>query len=181
MSNEKMLDALYAKHAYEYNYDESFILLSELEKKVICIFFCTYSQIFRSDYLCSISFKKYICSILDHVICKMPYYQGKVLCRYCNNFDRDNLAIGDIYIPNHSLTTSSVLENMMPYDKWTHKYIINVASKTKAHNLYLLWKPEYKALRNEYQVNFETNSQYIVTDIRILNGRKYIYMDELEI
>ncbi len=176
---ERILNNLYAKHSHEFTYNKSVIHLSEIEEKTLCIYFCTYSQLFRSDYEIDEAFKQYINNVLDKIISKMPYFEGEQVCRYCNRFDKCEFKKGDYFFLNYSLTTSSTLLNMMTDDKWTHKYIINTAIKTKAHNLYMLWPPEYMAFRHEYQVNFERNAKFIITDIKNIEGRPHVYMDEI--
>lgn len=115
---------------------------------------------------------------LESAITKIPVFEGEVLYRFCNEYDRFDLAIGEVYTAPHSLTTTK--------DKWTpddHTKVIYVitpleGSKTKAHSLYLLFN------NGEQQVNFLTGARFRVDRIELIEleeeERKWIYMSEIE-
>ena len=178
MSNEYILDKLYEKHRYDFDYNREYMTLSELEEKILCLFFCSESHWFRSDFHVNDEFSSFISGVLNDIIRKMPYCKEQKVCRYCNKEDISNFCIGDTIVFKHSLTTSTALTNMMSDYKWTHKYIITLKNPTKAHEMFHLWKPKYNAMKEEYQVNFEENSRFVISDIKN-SSQKLIYMTEI--
>lgn len=110
--------------------------------------------------------------VLDSVIRKAPKCECKTLYRFLNDFDKRDFQIGEIFIPSHSLTTTTE-----DWGKDTDMYIITPlpTEKTKAHSLYQIYNHG-----NETQVNFERDAQFRVMDIKRVNNKSIIYLNELE-
>lgn len=92
-----------------------------------------------------------------------------------------NVIIGEVLVIEHSLTTTKIGRGFMGKDKYFGKYIINCKSKkyTKAHDVSVLWNPNYSTLKGEKQVNFEEGTSFKVYKIIEVYGKPYIYLNEL--
>lgn len=110
--------------------------------------------------------------VLDSVIKKAPKCNGITLYRFLNDYDKRDFRIGEIYIPSHSITTTTE-----DWGKDTDMYIITPlpTDRTKAHSLYRIYNHG-----NETQVNFERGTQFRVMGIKRVNNKSIIYLNELE-
>lgn len=110
--------------------------------------------------------------VLDSAIRKAPKCTSITLYRFLNDFDKRDFRIGEIYVPSHSLTTTTE-----DWGKDTDMYIITPlqSDKTKAHSLYKLHNPA-----NETQVNFERGTQFRVCSVKQDNNKNIIYLNELK-
>lgn len=148
--------------------------LNTVEWTMLYCFLGPYSCYFRSDNyyegIPDIVIEMQL--VLDSVIRKAPKCVSKTLYRFLNDFDKRDFRIGEIYIPRHSLTTTTE-----DWGKDTDKYIITPLSteKTKAHSLYQIYNHG-----NETQVNFERGTQFRIVDITKESNRRIIFLKEEE-
>lgn len=133
-----------------------------------------FSRYFRSDnYHTGIpEVVKEMQEVLDSAIRKAPKCECKTLYRFLNDFDRRNLHIGEVYTPTHSLTTTTE-----DWGKDSDMYIIAPVSNgnTRAHSLFELYNHG-----DETQVNFERGTKFKVVDIKDINNRTIIFLNEIE-
>lgn len=148
--------------------------LNAEEWLMLYCFLGPFSGYFRSDnYHTGIpEVVKEMQEILDSAISKAPKCECKTLYRFLNDFDKRNLHIGEVYTPTHSLTTTTEVWN-----KDSDMYIIAPVSNgnTRAHSLFKLYNHG-----DETQVNFERGTKFKVVDIKDINNRKIIFLNEIE-
>lgn len=148
--------------------------LCDVEWLMLYCFLGPFSGYFRSDnYHTGVpEVVKEMQEVLDSVISKAPKCECKTLYRFLNDFDKRNLHIGEVYIPTHSLTTTTE-----DWGKDSDMYIIAPVSNgnTRAHSLFKLYNHG-----DETQVNFERGTKFKVVDIKDINNRKIIFLNEIE-
>lgn len=147
-------------------------ILSEVEWLILLCFMNDLSPYFRDDcYEGDVpDFVKEMQNVLDSVISKAPLFSGNTLYRFLTLEDKKEFAIGDVFVPLHSLTTTT--------DNWqqeTDTYIVTPlpVSSTRAHSLY-----EIHNQKKEQQVNFERGTKFRVNEILTSNNYKKIYLSE---
>lgn len=149
--------------------------LEDVEVLILRCFYADMSMCFRDDYYQGEVpiVAQEMQNVLESIIQKAPQYEGSVLHRRISYPDPDNLKVGDIYSPTHSLTTS-----VDEFDKDATSYIIACLpnKKTKAHSLFKIYHHG-----NEKQVNFSKGTCFLVTKVEEKEKEvKKIYMNELE-
>lgn len=145
--------------------------LSPIEIIILRLFIGDKSYLFRDDFYSEIpEVVREMQIVLDIVISKAPMYDGNVLYRVLNEYDRVDLSIGEVFVPCFSLTCSK--------DDWktkADKYIIHTkVDNTKAHSVYL-----FHNHGNECQVNFIKGTSFRVIDIRFINECRNIVLEEI--
>ena len=161
--------------------------LSKEEQIILQAFFGCFSSMFRADFEndeCTSKLHAHIMEVLNKIICKMPLYaDSSPLYRCCHKEDAVDFSIEDIYVTKESLTAST-LPNFRPQnDNWTtHKYVTHTLSKeqTRAHDMRTIKNDAYDGYIGECQINFEQGTKFLITNIVLKNGKKHIYMRELE-
>nr|WP_304651122.1 hypothetical protein [Bacteroides acidifaciens] len=150
--------------------------LTDVEKMILTCFLGNISYAFRDDNYCGevpdIVHEMQI--ILNSIINKAPKFNGNTLYRFTKIGDKTNFVIGDIYQPQHSLTTTT--------EDWEQDrsdvYVIRTLpeDETHAHSLYMIHNHG-----DETQVNFLRGTSFEITDIEPIEGTEYkrIYMSEI--
>lgn len=148
--------------------------LTDLEAVVLETFFADMSCLYRLDaYYSGIPpFVRSICDVLNRGIGKLPTYTG-VVVRACNEYDKADFEVGDIFIPGFCLTTSA---DLTWESKSENRYRIQTLTdgKTKARKLF--------AVRDisEKQVTFMQDAQFRIIDIMDWGyGKKEFVMEEI--
>lgn len=154
---------------------------SELEKTIWRRFFGTDSEYYRLD------FDRHVCvdeiARLNSMIQRLPKYDGKWVYRCCHKEDRSDFEIGDEYIPMCNLTTSTLRYFWKDNDsRMSHKYLIKTLpkEKTRAHDLRVIRCDADECNEGEKQINFELGTKFRIDDIKMVAGKKHIYMTEIE-
>lgn len=147
--------------------------LSDVEWLMLLCFMGDLSPYFRSDtyYNGVPDVVKEMQSVLDNVISKAPVFTGEKLYRFLKFNDKADFSVGDRYTFEHSLTTT-----MDDWGQDCESYEITPLppNKTKAHSVYRFYNHG-----NENQVNFERGTNFIITDIKKLNGFNRISLSEV--
>lgn len=161
--------------------------LSKEEQIILQAFFGCFSSMFRADFEsdgCISKLHTHIMEVLNKIICKMPLYEdNSLLFRCCHKEDAADFSVGDIYITRESLTASTLPSFRPQNDDWTtHKYVIYTQSKekTRAHDMRVIKNDAYDGHIGECQINFEQGTKFLIIDTILKNGKKHIYMRELE-
>lgn len=151
--------------------------LSDAQKVLLHLLYGKYSYIFRDDYYVDITdFVQNLFDTLDDLVNKAPINSDAILYRFCNEHDRSDMKIGDVFTVPHNLTCTN-------YD-WEQEnrknvYIITPLkdNKTRAHNLFEICKHG-----DENQINFLRNTKFRVKDIKNTEGTIYkkFYLEEVE-
>lgn len=149
--------------------------LNDLEAVVIITFLAEISGIYRKDsYQFGVPpFIESVCRILNNAISKLPVYT-KIVVRACNEYDRADFKIGDIFRPGFCLTTSA---DQTWKDVSENRYSIKPldSTHTKARNLF--------NIRDilEMQVTFLQDAQFLVTGVSDWgDGKKQFEMEETQ-
>lgn len=170
---------LYSKNGFKddpkYNTHYSEFGLTDVEVLMLRCFYADMSMYFRDDYYQGEvpEVAQEMQNVLESIIQKAPQYEGSILHRKIKYPDPEDLKVGDIYYPSHSLTTS-----VDEFDKEATSYIITCLpnKKTKAHSLFKIYHHG-----NEKQVNFPKGTRFVVTKVEEKeNNVKKIYMKEQE-
>jgi len=148
--------------------------LSELETVVIRTFLAEISGLYRKDayYLGVPPFVLAVCETLNNGISKLPVYT-KTVVRVCNEHDRDDFTVGDIFTPGFCLTCSA---DITWEDESNNRYRITPldADHTKARKLFDIYNI------SEKQVTFLQDVQFIITEIIDWGeGKKEFLMNEM--
>ena len=153
-------------------------LLTLEEKGIIYEMLSICSYKFRSDYKITNKNKR---DIWNKIILSLPKCNRKTIYRYLNEYDIINLHVGDILKIEHSLTTTKIGRGFMDKNKWIGKYIIKrkLLKNTKAHDVSVLWNPNYSILKGEKQVNFEEGALFQIDRVVNVHGKPYIYMHKI--
>lgn len=148
--------------------------LTDLEAVVIITFLAEISGLYRKDaYHYGIPpFVQAVCGILNSAISKLPAFTDTV-ARACNEYDKADFNVGDVYTPGFCLTCSADLtwEN-----KSENRYRIQPlkAENTRARNLHQIYNI------SEEQVTFLQDAQFRITDITDWgDGKKEFWMEEV--
>lgn len=148
--------------------------LSDLESVVVITFLAEISGLYRKDaYHYGVPpFVQSVCELLNSGISKLPAYPG-IVVRACNDYDKADFNVGDLFITNYCLTCSADLswENT-----GENRYKITPldAEHTKARNLF--------CIRNisEMQVTFMQDAKFRITGISAWGeGKKQFEMQEI--
>lgn len=152
--------------------------LSEVQMVLLRLFVGRYSYIFRDDYYPEgiTDFVQNLFDTLDDMINKVPINCDATLYRFCNNYDRSDMQVGDIVLITHNLTcTNDDWHN----EKYNNVYVISPLKndKTRARNLFELRVDG----KNERQVNYLRNTSFRVRNVECIQeyGHKRIYLDEV--
>lgn len=148
--------------------------LNDLESVMVISFLAEISGLYRKDsYVFGIPpFIQSVCEVLDTAISKLPSYTGMVV-RACNEYDRADFQVGDIFVPGFCLTTSADLtwEN-----ESENRYCIQLLQSelTKARSIYSIHDI------SEKQVSFLQNVRFRICGISEWGeGKKEIWMEEI--
>ena len=149
--------------------------LSDLEAVVVITFLVEISGLYRKDaYHHGVPpFVKAVCEILNSGISKLPAYSGTVV-RACNDYDKADFRIGDIFTPGYCLTCSADYENWK--DGSRNRYVITTldSEHTKARNLFCIHDI------SEQQVTFLQNARFRITSVSDRGeGKKQVEMQEI--
>ncbi len=148
--------------------------LTELETVVVRSFLAEISGLYRIDaYHGGIPpFVQSVCKILNKGLSKLPvYYEGYVV-RACNEYDKTDFNVGDVFAPGYCLTTSADLEWK---DTSENRYFIMPSNdeKTTARAIFKVHD------NTEKQVTFLQEAHFRVIDIKEWGeGKKEIVMEE---
>lgn len=148
--------------------------LSELETVVVKTFLADISGLYRKDaYHFGVPpFVQAVCEVLNNALAKLPAYTETVV-RACNEYDRDNFKVGDVFTPGFCLTCSADLswEN-----ESENRYKITPldSDHTKARKLFGIHNI------SEKQVTFLQDASFCITEINDWGeGKKQFEMQEV--
>lgn len=149
--------------------------LNELGTIVIRSFLDEISGLYRIDaYHGGIPpFVKSVCKILNNALSNLPLYNEGDVVRACNEYDKVDFKVGDVFIPGFCLTTSA---DLTWEDTSVSRYRIAPRKDNKT-----LARAIFKVHDNsEKQVTFIQDAQFRVVDIKNWDdGNKEIIMEEL--
>ena len=147
---------------------------SELETVVVKTFLADISGLYRKDaYHFGVPpFVLEVCEVLNSALAKLPAY-SEIVVRACNDYDRADFNVDDVFSPGFCLTCSADLtwEN-----ESKNRYMITPldAEHTKARKLFGIHNI------SEQQVTFLQDSSFRVTEINDWgNGKKQFEMQEI--
>ena len=151
--------------------------LSDVQRVLLRLFFGKYSYIFRDDYYYEgiTDFIQNLFDTLDDMVNKAPINTDPILYRFCNDYDKCDMKVGDIINIPHNLTCTN-------YDwhkeRYNNVYIISPLKngKTRARNLFEICKHG-----DEMQIDFLRNTRFQVEKIEQAQETEYkkIYLKEL--
>lgn len=148
--------------------------LSDAEAVVIITFLAEISGLYRKDaYHFGIPpFVHAVCEVLNRAVAKLPAYSETVV-RACNEYDKADFNIGDVFTPAFCLTTSADLtwENTSE-----NRYRIQPldAEHTKARSIFSIHDI------SEKQVTFLDDASFRITAINEWGeGKKEFVMEEI--
>lgn len=150
--------------------------LSELEILMVETFRADLSAIYRLDtYFYGIPpFIKSICNILNNALSKMPAYSN-IVVRECNEYDRDDFKVGELFKPNFCLTTSADL-SWVEYSKNRYKISPLDNNQSKARAMFLVDD------NGEFQVTFLQDACFRITARNDWGeGKKEFLMEEVQV
>ena len=148
--------------------------LSELETVVVKTFLAEISGLYRKDaYHFGVPpFVLSVCEVLNSALAKLPIYTETVV-RACNDYDKADFNIGDIFTPGFCLTCSADL-NWENVSKNRYKITPLDAEHTKARKLFGIHNI------SEKQVTFLQDARFRVTGIGDWGeGKKQFEMQEI--
>jgi len=148
--------------------------LNDIEAVAVLTFLAEISGLYRKDaYNCGIPpFVKALCDILNSAISKLPVFTDTVV-RACNDYDRADFNVGDIFTPGFCLTCSADLGCLHTSEN-RYKIMPLDAEHTKARNLFCLHNI------SEQQVTFLQDAAFRITGISDWGeGKKQIEMQEI--
>lgn len=150
--------------------------LSEAQRVLLRLFYCKHSHIFRDDYYYNgiSEFVQNLFDTLDDAVNKAPTNSDPILYRFCNEYDKCDMKIGDIILFPYNLTCTNYDWHQ---EKDRNVYIITpLRQKTNAHNLFEIYEHG-----DEKQVDFLRNTKFLVTNIEDTCGTSYkkFYMEEI--
>lgn len=149
--------------------------LSELETVVVKTFLAEISGLYRKDaYHFGVPpFVLSVCEVLNSALAKLPIYTETVV-RACNDYDKADFNIGDIFTPGFCLTCSADL-NWKDYSN--NRYRIHpLQQNSKARAIFQVYQHG-----DESQVNFLQDAQFRVVEINPWGdeGYKEFVMEEI--
>ena len=148
--------------------------LSDLEAIVVLTFLAEISGLYRKDaYHFGVPpFVLSVCEVLNSALAKLPVYTEAVV-RACNDYDKVDFNIGDIFTPGFCLTCSADL-NWENVSKNRYKITPLDAEHTKARKLFGIHNI------SEKQVTFLQDARFRVTGIGDWGeGKKQFEMQEI--
>lgn len=148
--------------------------LSDIEAVVVLTFLAEISGLYRKDaYHYGIPpFVQAVCDILNRGISRLPTYPD-VVVRACNDYDKTDFNVGEVFTPGFCLTCSADLGWK---DTAENRYKITPldAEHTKARNLFYIHNI------SEQQVTFLQDATFRITGISNWGeGKKQIEMQEI--
>ena len=148
--------------------------LTELETIIIRSFLADISGLYRQDayHVGLPPFVKFVCYILNNAIAKFPVYT-KAVVRACNDYDKDDFRIGDVFTPNFCLTASA---DLTWEDTSVNRYYIAPIkdSKTKARAIFNVKDTPEK------QVTFLQDAKFRIVNVKKWgDGNKEFIMEEI--
>ena len=150
--------------------------LSELETIVVQAFLAEISGLYRKDaYRCGIPpFVLSVCETLNNALSKLPAYAETVVVRACNDYDRVDFKVGDVFTPGFCLTCSADYLTWKDKSKNRYKILPLDAAHTKARKLFGIHNT------TEKQVTFLQDASFVITGISDWgDGKKQIEMKEI--
>ena len=150
--------------------------LTELETLMIKVFRADLSELFRLDaYYCGVPpIVHSLCEILDSALDKLPP-TSEPLIRKCNEYDKVDFQVGEVFEPGFCLTTSA--DPTWGNDTSVSLYRVTPLDvvHTKARAMYLVNN------NTEYQVTFLQDAIFRITSINDRGeGKQEIVLEELE-
>ncbi len=148
--------------------------LSDLEAIVVQTFLAEISGLYRKDaYHFGVPpFVLSVCETLNSALSKLPAYSETVV-RACNEYDRVDFNVGDIFTPGFCLTCSAD-QNWKDTSKNRYKITPLDAELTKARKLFGIHNT------SEQQVTFLQDAKFRITGISDWGrGKKQIEMQEV--
>ncbi|MBR6252218.1 MAG: hypothetical protein IKR17_13665 [Bacteroidales bacterium] len=151
--------------------------LSDAQRVLLRLFYRQHSAIFRDDYYHSgiTDFVQNLFDTLDDMIKKAPISNDSILYRFCTEYDKTDMNIGDKVTFHHNLTCTNFDWNQA---KYTNVYYISPLKegKTKAHSLYEIYEHG-----DEKQVDFLRNVSFLVKGVDNTIGTSYkkFYLEEI--
>lgn len=152
--------------------------ISEAQIVILGLFHWKYSYIFRDDYYYDdiTDFVQNLFDTLDDLVNKAPINNDTTLYRFCNDYDKSDMVIGDLITIPHNLTCTNY---DWKQEKYNNVYVITPLknNKTKAHNLFEIYKHG-----DEFQVNFLRNTTFRVYKVEHTEGTdfKKFYLEEVQ-
>lgn len=148
--------------------------LNDMEAVVVITFLAEISGLYRKDaYHFGIPpFIESVCRVLNNAISKLSAFT-KTAVRACNEYDRADFEIGDIFRPGFCLTTSA---DQTWKNESENRYSIKPLDSeyTKARNIFNIHDI------SEMQVTFLQDAQFLVTGVSEWgDGKKLFEMEEL--
>lgn len=150
--------------------------ISDAQRVLLSLFLGRHSYIFRDDYYYEgiKDFTQNLFDTLDDVINKAPINSDPILYRFCNEYDKSDMKVGEVITIPHNLTCTNYdwgIENK-------NVYIISPLNngRTRARNTFDICKHG-----DEMQVNFLRETKFQVERIESVKGteNKNIYLKEL--
>ena len=151
--------------------------LSDAQRILLRLFLGKYSYIFRDDYYYEgvTDFIQNLFDTLDDMVNKAPINADPILYRFCNDYDKCDMKVGDIINIPHNLTCTNYNWHQ---EKYNNVYIISPLrnGKTRARNLF-----EMRNHGDEMQIDFLRNTRCQVEKIEQTpkTDHKKIYLKEL--
>lgn len=151
--------------------------LSDAQRILIRLFYCRHSCMFRDDYYYDgiTDFVQNLFDTLDDAVMKAPINSDSILYRFCNEYDKCDMKIGEIIDFPYNLTCTNY---DWKQERYKNVYIITPLKdgNTRAHNLFEIYKHG-----DENQVNFLRHTKFKVTRIENTSGTEYkkIYLGEV--
>ena len=134
--------------------------LFDLETLLIKVFYADISGMFRLDaYFYGVPpMVQSLCESLNSALSKLPPYSGQLI-RKCNDYDKTDFQIGDVFTPGFCLTTSA--DPTWGEDNSVNLYRITTLEEgaTKARSIYSIYN------NGEYQVTFLQGTQFHIVGI----------------
>lgn len=152
--------------------------LSDAQRVLLRLLYCNHSYIFRDDnYNAGITtFVQNLFDTLDDVVKKAPQNKDTLLYRFCNDYDRSDMKVGDVITIPHNLTCTNFDWHQ---EKDNNSYFITPLKngKTRAHNLFEIYEHG-----DEKQVDFLRNTKFRVNRIEKTEGTQFnkFYLEEVE-
>lgn len=135
--------------------------LSDAQRILLRLFLGKYSYIFRDDYYYEgvTDFIQNLFDTLDDMVNKAPINADPILYRFCNDYDKCDMKVGDIINIPHNLTCTNYNWHQ---EKYNNVYIISPLrnGKTRARNLF-----EMRNHGDEMQIDFLRNTRFQVEKI----------------
>ena len=148
--------------------------LTDLETLMIMVFRADLSELFRLDayYYKVPPVVQSLCEFLNQALSKLPIYSERVV-RACNEYDKSDFKVGDLFKPGFCLTTSADLTwKNRSENRYNIQPLCNGQSKARA--MFLINN------NSEYQVTFLQEARFKIIAINAWGeGKKEIAMEEV--